>query len=773
MAPEAAAAPLVGSVSVRGNVTTDSLRILRTFEVRTGERYSADAVRRGLRKLNALGVLDEMVVERDAHDGVVDLVVVVKERPRIASIAFTGNQRRSTSDLEHKLFLRKGEVYSATQVRTQVDTLLKVYKDAGFARAAIDARTDTLPGNQVGLRFVVTEGEKVRITRVEFPGATAFTPARLAKQLKSHKRGFFGGGEPDESKFGEDREKVEQWYRNHGYRDARVTSQTLLPGGQPRDLTLRIAVEEGPRYRQGAVTWTGNQVIERPVLEAMWRPKPDDRYDASRIEKASQSAYGEYAERGYLYLQVEPSESVHDSVVDVAFAITEGRPSNVRYVRISGNRGTREKVIRRESDIREGDRFRRSALVRTQGDIFRLGLFEDVQIDFAAAESSDVDIQLKVKEKQVGTASAGAGYTNESGLTGFLELGHNNVLGNGQSLSLHLERGSRREDYYLSFTEPWFRDTPTLLGFSVFNTMRDRDLYREKRIGGSGRIGRPLPWPDYSRGSLGYSLEDVTITELLSTSTASDSIVLNSLQVGRAIRTSSTTLNFLRNSADNPFYPSKGSRLSLESEIAGGPFGGSVNYHKHRLDGRLYLPSGVKTVTTMLKARVGFVAEYPDQHSPIPAYERFRLGGGTTLDPLRGYDDYQVVPEKFDRFVVTRAISKFDTTFTGTTVTRIDTLYSESRTRVRYPGGRFMLAYTVEEQFPIVHPLHGVVFFDAGNTWDRLREVRPFDLKMGAGIGFRLEIPLLGNVGFDYGYGFDRDDGPRAVGHFLLGNTSF
>ncbi len=756
---------------MRGQVTSDSTRILRTFEIRAGDRFSQDAVRRGVRKLYALGVFDDVTVEQNAHEGVVDLVVMVKERPRIASVTYTGNVKRETSELEKKTFLRAGEVYSASAVRTQRDTLMQVYKDAGYARATIDAQTDTLSGNRIALRFVIHEGEKVRIRRIEFEGVRAFTHKKLAKQMKSKKKGFFGGGEPDESKFSEDRDALEGWYRNHGYRDARVTSETLLPGATSRDLTLHVVIDEGPVYQMGRVTWSGNQVVDSTLLAGLWRPKPGEGYDASRIEKAQQAAFSEYAERGYLfYLQIEPNETVRDSLVDVAFSIAEGRPSNVHAVLISGNKGTREKVIRRELDIHEGERFKRSALVRSQGDIFRLGLFEDVQLDFVPADSSDVDITLKVKEKQVGTASAGAGYTNESGLTGFLELGHNNVLGNGQSLSLHLERGSKREDYSLSFTEPWFRDTPTLLGFSAYNTMRDYDLYTEKRVGGAGRIGRPLPWPDYARGSVSYSLEDVTITELGTATSAADSALLANLSVGRAVRTSSTTLAFVRNSSDNPFYPTKGTRLTLESEVAGGPFGGSVDFHKHRLDGRLYLPSFTRHVTTMLKVRMGFVGEYLDQHRAVPTYERFRLGGGTTLDPLRGYDDYMVVPDKYNRQVISRYISSIDSTTTPGTR---DTLYGETKTRIRYPGGRFMTVFTLEQQFPIVHPLHGVLFFDAGNTWDRLREIRPFDLKMGAGIGFRLEIPLLGNIGFDYGYGFNRDDGPHAVGHFLLGNQSF
>jgi outer membrane protein insertion porin family len=189
------------------------------------------------------------------------------------------------------------------------------------------------------------------------------------------------------------------------------------------------------------------------------------------------------------------------------------------------------------------------------------------------------------------------------------------------------------------------------------------------------------------------------------------------------------------------------------------------------VDGRVYLPSLVGGVTTMLRARVGVLDRYADQNLPVPIYERFRLGGGTTPDPLRGYDDYMVVPDKFIRDVATDQIALIDSTTTpGVT----DTVYRT--TVVRYPGGRLMLLLTVEQQFPIAHPLHGVLFFDAGNTWDRLEETRPLDLRMGGGAGIRLEIPLLGNIGFDFAYGFHRGDlrdRPRWVGHFLLGQTSF
>ncbi len=763
----------VGAIRVVGNMHTDSARIVRTFEVPPGSRYSDEAVRRGLRKLFALGLFSDLGVDKIPNGDRMDIVIKVTERPRIASITFAGNRKKSSEDLQKKLSLHPGEVYSPVAVQTQVDSLLKEYRDSGYGRATVAPQIDTTASGGLGLRFDVNEGEKVRITRIEFPGATAFPAKRLRKALKTRTKGLFGGGEIKEEEAPEDQEKLEAFYHGHGYRDMRLVARDLKPGDQPRHLTLVLTVDEGRPYRMGEVSWSGNHVLSAAELTPLWKKKPGERYDASKIEKVQGLGYGEYAEKGYLYVGVEPKETVRDSdLVDLTYVVTEGQPSRIRYVNILGNRATREKVIRRELDLHEGDRFRRSALMRSQGDLMRLGLFEEAIPDFTPAESTDVDINIKVKEKQVGTASAGAGYTGQTGLTGFLELGHNNVLGNGQSLALHLERGSRRSDYSLSFTEPWFHDTPTLLGISAFNMSTELDLYKQEQRGGSLRVGRPLPWPDYSRGSIGYSLEDVTISQLSASLNTQDSLVLSGLSVGKPVRTSSVILSFNRNSTDNAFYPTRGTRLSVDAELAGGPFLGGNSYIKNRIEGRIYLPSILKHVTTMLRGRVGTLSGWTDQHRGVPSYERFRLGGGSTLDPLRGYEDYMVVPD-----VPTGYTTVYDTTYTpsgtGTDTTITSTKVPIGFTRVRYPGGRIMTLYTVEQQFPIVAPLHGVVFFDAGATWDRWREIQPFRLKKSVGIGFRMEIPMLGNIGFDWGYGFDRDDGPRGQGHFLLGNVSF
>jgi outer membrane protein insertion porin family len=219
----------VGRVSVAGNAAADSARILRTFELTTGSRYTEEAVRRGIRKLFALGVFSDVWVDYTPRGETIDLVIRVKERPRIGTIEFTGNRKKENSDLEKKLFLRTGESFSPANARTQVDSLLKFYREEGYARASIDAVADTSKdGREVTLRFVIREGEKVKIGHIEFVGAHAFQTAKLQKRVKSKPKGLLGGGEVKEEQFNEDKERLEYWYRSNGYRDMHVAGVELV-----------------------------------------------------------------------------------------------------------------------------------------------------------------------------------------------------------------------------------------------------------------------------------------------------------------------------------------------------------------------------------------------------------------------------------------------------------------------------------------------------------------------------------------------------------------
>jgi outer membrane protein insertion porin family len=750
----------IADIRLLGRAQVDSVRVLRVFDVAPGSEYDPRAIQAGLKRLWATGLFDDLSVDGRTDDRGVHLDLRLAERPKVASIEYTGLDHHKAEDLSKHLGFQPGDSWRTAQLGSARDSILAEYRKDGFRDSAVRAEADSGLGG-MKVTFAVTEGKKARITETEVVGVKAFKPDDVRGKLASKKKGFpFKSGVVKDEKLADDVKNVTAYYRERGYRDVKVERLPFRPDPKHNGLVLAYQVDEGPYYRMGEVRWQGNETVTSGALKSLPQPAPGGPYNATRIDQAVSGAYTLYAEEGYLYVSVDPTEIVRDDslVVDLAFQVSEGPPSHVRQIKITGNTYTKENVVRRELELHEGDLFRRSRLVNSQQNVFRLGYFADVGVDFQPADSADVDVVLKIKEKQTGTAQAGAGYSSDGGLTGFLNLGHNNLFGNGQAVNIQLERGARRNNVELSFNDPWYHDTPLSLGASGYISQRDigtADItdYNEKRRGFSFSVGRPIPGIRYTRGSAAYRLEGVKID--VQSLTASPQLLALETQ-GEQI-TSSIELGLTRNTTNNPFYPTRGQRGSISSQFAGGPLQGDFSYNQTRLDTRWYTPSFLKSAAHMFRVRLGGVGAYSRGDS-VPVYERFRLGG-VTADGLRGYDDYSIVPKEndtFPRYADGKDVSPG----------------SFTRERTPYPGGRFFTVVTVEEQFPVVHPVHGVLFAEAGNVWNRFSDIRPFDLRKSVGFGLRVEIPVLGNVGFDYAYGFDKDR-PGWRGHFLLGAALF
>jgi outer membrane protein insertion porin family len=730
-----APAPL-DSVRVEGNSLTDTSLIRSTLALSPGEPLAALDVREGLRRLYALRLFSDLEAEVEPGPGGVVLVVRVVERPRITAVRFEGAKKISDEDLLEKVSSKVGSLLDRRSLEEDRRQILQAYAEEGYPRAEVAPLPKILDGAKADLIFRIEEGQKAKIRAITFTGNDAFEDGDLRGEMKTKVKAFLRGGGYNEKKLEEDLERVAAFYHNRGMKDARVADHSVVFSPDGRDVRIEIVVVEGPRYILGESRFEGSAAVREEALRDAVTYKAGDVYSAEKVDQSVANMYNLYTERGYLVaLSIRPVTADRGQVVDVTYAIEEGDPSHIGEVRIVGNTRTKERVVRRELTVWPGDLFRRSALMRSQRDVFALGYFEDVQVDYdPPREGTDIDLVFRVKEKQTGTASAGAGYSSDAGLTGFLELGHNNLFGNGQSITLKLERGSRRSDYELAFNEPWLFGTPTSAGFEVFNTRRRRDLYDEVRRGGAVSVGRPLPGVDFTRVYGTYRLEDVKLSDF-------DSEEIADLFATGTRRTSSVRIALLRNSTDNPFYPSAGSKVTHSSEFAGGILGGDTDFQKHIVDQRYYFRPFWRP-TLMLRIRTGVLTGYRAGAS-VPSYETFRLGG-TTVDYLRGYDDYYVVPE--------------------------ENLRSSGGSVIRYPGGRYALTLSAEYQFLIVEPLHGLLFFDAGDTWNDLEDLDLTSLRRGAGFGIRLEIPLLGQIGFDYGYGFDRDGGTSGWRpHLILG----
>jgi len=765
LAPRPAAAqarvgsPDVAEVLVRGQSAVDSTRILRMFDVAKGSAYDPRAVQAGLKTLWASGLFNDLAVHgRTADDGV-HLQLDVAERPKVATIEYTGLSKFKAEDLSKHLGFQAGDAWRDVLLATGRDSIVAEYVKEGYRDAAVHAEADSAVGG-MRVKFGVTEGGKSNVTKLEVTGMHAFTAEQVRGKLASKSKGFpFRSGTVKEEKLAKDVDLVKTFYRERGYRDIQIERQPFRPDPKGGGLILSYKVDEGPFYRMGEVRWQGNEVVTAGALKSLPQPMTYGPYNGTLIREAVSGAYSLYAEEGYLYVSVDPTEIVRDSnVVDVAFQVSEGPASHVRQIKITGNTYTKENVVRRELELHEGDLFRRSRLVNSQQNVFRLGYFGDVGVDFQPADSADVDVVLKIVEKQTGTAQAGAGYSSDGGLTGFLNLGHNNLFGNGQSVNIQLERGGRRRNVQLSFNDPWYRNSPLALGASAFTSQSEVGTsnltdYTETRRGFALSIGRPVPHVRYVRASAQYRLEGVSIR----VTAVNPSPQLKALETQGEQITSSIDFGLTRNSTNNPFYPTRGQRGNISSQFAGGPLLGDFNYNQTRLDSRWYKKSFLQSAAHMLRVRMGAVGAYAKGDS-VPVYERFRLGG-VTQDGLRGYDDYSVVPKENDTY------PRYND---GSSVTTA----AFARARTPYPGGRFFTVFTLEEQFPLVHPVHAAVFAEAGNVWNRFSDIQPFVLRKSVGFGLRVELPVLGNVGFDYAYGFDKDR-PGWKGHFLLGAALF
>jgi outer membrane protein insertion porin family len=812
-----AAADTVASVTVSGNVTVDGELILRAFGLPVGTRYSTDAVRRGIRRLYDLGFFSDVAVEGSPVPGGLALEVRVVEIPRVGTIEFAGNKEIKDKDLLEGLGNLVGRMADDRTLTRVSRKVAQLYEQKGYSRAEVKPRY--LAGDSETRRILlveVTEGPKVRVEAVRFLGLARLRADDLRGAMEQGTKGFLKGGVYKPEVLAEDPPRIQAEMAKRGFRDGKVEGYEVVPGSREDRVVVEIKVSEGPRYTVGDVTWEGNKVLSTRALFALTRVETGAVFNQENIDKTLEEAYGAYAEQGYIYLGVQPDFTAVDSTVSVRFKVTEGEPSHVRDVLITGNTRTKERVIRRQLAIRPGDLFRRNALVRSQRELQQLGFFTNViPTSKPVPNSNDIDITFEMEEKQVGTASAGFGFSSAVGLTGFMELGHPNLFGNGQSMNLRMERGSQRNNAELSFTEPWFRGSPTSVGLDFFSTnriYRGTDLDLEiRRVGGAVRLGRPLPLA-YTRLFASYGLENQTVVDETNTTASTDTsstITATSYLTGFRLSqetalTSRLTFNLIRNSTDHPLYPTVGSSASLSTEFSGGPLGGDQVYQKYQLDVSRYLSTvhlkGWNPVL-MPRLRVGAVGEafrdtplLPDTYLvesaippgatyssvdigtggtvelPVPRHilrftpesnELFRMGG-TTYDALRGYDDYEIVPSDnvTRRFLVQRYVER-----SGPDSAAVyDTTYTVSPSTVYYPGGKYMAAFTLEWQFPIAEPLHGLLFTDWGGTWSGIRDFRWDSIHRSVGVGFRMEVPLLGLIGFDYGYGFDRLD--RATGRY-------
>jgi outer membrane protein insertion porin family len=746
LAAAAAAEPITG-IEVVGARTVGARQVASWSELEEGREYSADLVAAAIRNLFATGKFADVRVYRQDEPGGVRLTINLQEFPRIRQVVFRGNEKIKEEDLRTAYAPAVGQFANPAVLSRELEPLRVLYQEKGYYSMSAHLDSSTVDaGNLETVVVSIDEGGKIKARRIVFEGNAVFSDDQLRKQMKQSTGGFLKSATFKKQQFEEDKARIVAWYQDHGYLDATVEADEMefVENREKVDLTLRVV--EGPLYSVGDVNWEGNVVYDDVAVARLISLEKGQIFREGEYQETLQALHSLYWDSGYIYITIEPERHIRDQVVGLTFRFQEGSPARVRSVQVVDNLKTHDAVVLREMQVFPGDVFSNSLVGLSQRDIFQLGFFEDVQVDFAPADTEgDIDLVMKVKEKQTGQFSFGMAYSAQTSATGFIQVQETNFRGRGQNLGVAWQFGSRQRYVDLNFTEPWFRGTPTLVGADLFDRYQyNFDDFYESRVKGLAlRLGRRIPGTRFSRVGLRYELSETRLSnfssayvnylDVLENQIGADDFPYERLDEVDWPRTkSSVTLSLSRNSTDNPFFPTQGSKTTYSAELSGGLLGGEIDYHKHEFKQSYFqkLPAGF---ALNLRTSLGLIVGLGSADG-VPDYEKFRLGGNR-IYPLRGYRDLEVVPRGNPGFI----------------------------------GGRFYTIMNAEILYPLTKAVQLLGFVDQGDTWNSFTEADFTNMRKGAGFGVRVEVPMMGTIGFDYGYGFDRAGGAGWEPHFNFG----
>ena len=751
----------IAEVVVDGNQVADAQLIRNVSGLKPGVVVSREAIQQAIHQVYGLNLFSDVQILGEEIDGGLRLTIRVTEIPRLDKIVFKGNKELKEKDFE--LALRKGQTVSPHTLKEAERRIRQAYQEKGFFLVEVKSELAPTPvTGEADAVFTIEENKPVGVEDIVFEGNTQISSDELRGKVSNKPQGFFrsifGGGKFNREKHAEDKTALIDYYKKKGFLDAVIVSDTIILNDQKTDVILKYALNEGTRYYFGATVFAGQEKLKEAQLRKGLKYAEGDVFNQERYEESIGNLYTMYQEEGYLYTRVVDETKTADTTVSITYEISEGVPAHVRRIEIAGNVKTKDKVIRRELAIYPGQVFRRSRLMRSLQNVMRLNYFANVVPDYNVLPDGRVDLSFNVEEKPTGQVQVGGGYSGQDGFVGTVGLGIPNLFGNGQEANIQVDYGANRQSYSFGFTEPWFLDTPTSVGFDVFDLDRDwddsrisgTDDYTEKRTGFGLRLGRRLRWPDdYFQVAWRYSFERQSFenfTEAYIKSTdISEQSKLNRIDWPQT--SSSTSIIISRDTRDLPEFATSGTRSVYEIQFSGGALGGDWAFTRHFFSHSRYYKIW-KGLTFAPVWKLGVLQASPDL-GVIPDWELFYAGGIRSDGMIRGYDEGDVVARLNDSTVAGPIPGTVSSDLIADLVTGDGANRYLPRT---FERGRAMGIMNAELTYPVVaQQIYGLMFFDAGNVWLRPTDISMRGLYTAYGFGFRISVPGMGTLGFDFG----------------------
>ncbi len=707
-------------VDIRGNQKIDREAILEKIGSKVGEQVSEEQVRQDIVNIHKLSYFDEIKVDLEAGT----LVYTVKERPAIQRIIFFGNDQIGTDDLKNVLAVKTYDIYDENLVRESVRKLQKHYEDKGYYLAKVDhsVRPSPTDKDMVEVLFKIREYDKVRIKKVSFLGNQAFSDDQLRRILRNTQEGGFfswatNSGNFKELDFKNDMQMLQVWYLDQGHVKFRNEPPIVTVSEDKKWVFITIKVDEGKKYNMGPVDFSGDLLFPKEELYEKLQLKTGQTFSIIKRNQDILALTEKYQDLGYANVNVVPDLQIHDDSLTVSMNYNFEKGTLVHFGRITvkGNTKTRDKVVRRELKIREGELYSGSGMRISKENVQRLGFFESEAVTFTTKSPPNrpdlLDVEISVKERPTGQFQLGAGYSTTTKFFFTTQVSESNFLGRGQDLrfSTQISANKRDQSFRASFTDPYAWDTQWLIGGTLLYEKSDvPGSYLEFRRGMQLQFGHPVG--EFTRIFLGYKLEQIQL--LLDGVSDPDPDLIDNMKFESGT-ISSVSVTVAEDQRNDRMITTHGHYWSVSEELAGA--GGNRQFARTIGDGRFYRKIW-GDLTFRTKLETGNIVSFR-QDGRIQSSERFRLGGPNNL---RGYSAYSVAPRRIAR---------------------------DGRGYVE--GGKNELFSMLELEYPIANEigLKAVVFYDIGDAFNEYK----LNLKHDWGFGVRWFSPL-GPLRFEWGF---------------------
>lgn len=811
----------IEKLTVQGLSRMDPQAFSWMLEIKEGDPYDEELLRRRFKELWRKKLFEDIVIESDDGPAGGKIVVIkLRERPVLSAVTYEENKVLTRTQIEdhlkeRDLELRLGQALDLGQVYFAESAIRELFAQKGFLDAAVESVIAEVTTTSRSVEFLMNPGGKTRIRGIDFTGNTVYKDRKLKKLLKltEERRWYWPWSSKNlyhPVKWDQDVTNVREAYQNKGYIDIDtrapivdvrrkkkkkgdasetdeadhelgtrgVATPPPLPPIDPtlpekqrakaqkkreqaerkarkqireqskkeskRWIYLTVPVTEGPQYTLGEVTFVGSEIFTEPLLRSMIPVAGGAVLNNGAVRVGTERITRMYEDRGYLYANVvqRAQRRAEGNVADVLVTIEEDRPYHIGRIDFRGNTATHDRVIRREMTLSEGDLFSRTKLEVSQARVNQLGYFgvQREPVIEPLENEGTVRIVLPGIEQGRNEIQVGGGY---SGLEGAFFSGiysTRNFLGRGQVLSTALQIGGNANRYQISFQEPWFLGKPYLFGVSLFR--RDTDFGSDlssTSTGGGVQVGRRVG--NFSRINLSYNFEDVTSRSVTSGNASGDGQVLETKNT-----ISSLTPVYTFSTVNSPYRPTRGTQLTVSTQIAGGPLGGNVSYVRPRVLATRYQRAFGRSFLAV-HGQLGIVFPYDEENEfvtassnvkGIPRYQRFWLGGDT-LGP-RIFETRTITPRRYVR-VVDGQIVEVTGDITGKPPE--DFIQSNGVPVPIEVGGDRMYLLQTEWVLPLNEQADMAVFFDMGDALFEDTDLDFTTLRASAGLELRFNLPIF------------------------------